>query len=355
MFKMQIEGRKIGDGCPVFIIAEAGANWKCFDSSKKNYACAERMIDAAADAGADAIKFQVYKAEKLYVKNAGEAGYIGKKRSIYDIIRDMEMPYEWLGKLKEKADKRNIVFMGTPFDEASADALKSIGVSAYKIASYSISHLPLLQHIASFAAPVILSTGASDVRDIETAVEVLGPRTSGRVALMQCTAKYPAPLETINLRVIPLLKKRFGVPVGLSDHSREPYVAPLGAVALGADIIEKHFTLSNKYDGPDHGFAVEPHELKDMVGSIRKMQLALGDADKRVLREEKELYDFCRRKIYTSRTIKRGHVLDSEDLCILRSGTAKKGLDPSCLNEIIGKKTRRRLEKGMPVTWEEIV
>jgi N-acetylneuraminate synthase len=266
----------------------------------------------------------------------------------------MEIPYTWLAELKDYCDKKNIIFLCTPFDEQSVDELEKINVMAYKIASYSISHIPLLDYIAKKGKPVILSTGASDIDDIQNAVDSIRKNGNEKIALMQCTAKYPAPLSTINLKVIPKLIESFHVPIGLSDHSREPCIAPLGAVALGASIIEKHFTTDNLLPGPDHAFAILPDELKEMVVAIRKLEEALGRELKVVQQGEKELYKFARRYIYAIKDIEEGEVLNNKNIAVLRSGKQQKGLEPKYFTILLGKKTARRIEKGEPIREEKI-
>jgi len=349
MREINIAGNIVGDGHRTFVIAEAGANWRFCPDQKKNYGQALKLIDIAKAAGADAVKFQVYRADKLYVGTAGKAGYLKKERPIYDIIKDMELPYEWLSGLKKHCDKRGILFLATPFDEGSARELGSVGVAAYKIASYTISYLPFLKFLARSGKPIILSTGASSLADIDRAVEAIRGEGNDSIALMQCTAKYPAPLETINLRSIPYLKERYGVPAGLSDHSREPYAAPLGAVTLGANIIEKHFTVSNDLEGPDHAFAVLPEELAGLISGIRGVEKALGDGKKYVLSEEQELYDFCRRKIYAAKTIKAGEILTRDNIVSLRPGRAEKGIDSSEFDAVLGKKARTGIKKDQAI------
>jgi N-acetylneuraminate synthase len=354
MNSIKIHNKIIGEGYPVFIIAEAGANFRISNDDEENFKQALKLIDIATEAKADAVKFQLYRAERLYVKNAGEADYIGNKKSIYQIIKEMELLYEWLPKLKEYCDKRKIIFLCTPFDEKSVDELEKLGVSAYKIASYTITHLPLLRYIAKKGKPIILSTGASDLKDIEKAVKVIQSEGNDQIALMQCTAKYPAPLSTMNLKTIPLLKKEFGTVVGLSDHSRDPLIAPLGAVILGAKMIEKHFTTDNNLLGPDHGFAVVPEELTKMVDGIRKIEKTLGNSEKKILEEEKELYNFARRYIYAIKDIKIGEVFSRDNIAVLRSGKKEKGLSPNYFEGMIKKKTRTNLKKGDPINKEDV-
>lgn len=351
---IEIENKKINNESPCFIIAEAGANFRISDDNEINFKQAIKLIDIAADAKADAVKFQLYRADKLYVKNAGYADYIGKKKSIFEIIKEMELPYEWLSELKKYCDKKGIIFLCTPFDETAVDELEKVGIAAYKIASYTISNIPLLKYIASKGKPIIISTGASDKKDIGKAIKVIKEEGNDKIAIMQCTAKYPAPLSTVNLRIIPELIKEFNVLVGLSDHSREPYIAPLGAVALGAKIIEKHFTTDNSLPGPDHGFAILADELKEMVKVIRDIESALGNKEKNVLEVEKELHDFARRYIYAKEDINKGEEFKEDSVVILRPGKAKKGLEPSRLKEIIGKKASKDIKKDEPICEEDI-
>ncbi|MCK4589151.1 MAG: N-acetylneuraminate synthase family protein [Nanoarchaeota archaeon] len=351
---MKIGNKEINENSPCFIIAEAGANFRISDDPEINLKHALKLIDIAVGAKADAVKFQLYKAEKLYVKKAGKADYIGKEKTINQIIQEMELPYEWLPKLKKYCDEKNIIFLCTPFDEESVDELEKIGIEAYKIASYTISHIPLLKHIAKKGKPMIISTGASNIEDIKKAIKAVKEENNEKIILMQCTAKYPAPLNTINLKVIPDLEKIFDVSVGLSDHSREPWIAPLGAVALGAGVIEKHFTTDNSLPGPDHGFAILPNELKELVNNIRKMEKVLGKEKKEILEDEKELYVFARRHIYTKKNIKKKEILSENNLIILRSGKERKGLEPSRFETIKGKRAAKDIKKDEPLTEEYI-
>ncbi|MFA5412009.1 MAG: N-acetylneuraminate synthase family protein [Candidatus Micrarchaeia archaeon] len=333
MKKIKIGNRMAGEGEPCFIIAEAGSN----HNGKLEQA--KKLIDEAAKAGADAVKFQLFKAEKLYVKPAGSADYLKDGKSIFQIIKDMELPEEWLGTLSSYCDKKGIFFLSSVFDEESADLLDRY-VPAHKIASYECNHIPLIRHVARKGKPVIISTGASTMEEIRDAVNAV--RSEGaQLALMQCTAKYPAPLTAVNVKVVKTLMDKFDVPAGFSDHSREPFIAPLAAVALGASIIEKHFTLDNSLPGPDHKFALEPGELKLLVEYIRGTEKALGTEEKFVLPEEKELYDFAKRSIHAIRNIRKGEIFSSENVAALRPGKAGRGLPPKYLEQIIGKKAKR--------------
>lgn len=342
---LTIGARRIGDGHPCFVIAEAGSNHDGrFDQAR-------RLIDVAAEAGADAVKFQLFRARTLYARGAGRSDYLKLDRSIYDIIADMEMPYEWLPPLAEHAAARGLEFMASVFDEESVDRLDSL-VRAFKIASYEMTHLPLVRHTAARGKPLIISTGAANLDEVHETVDAV---RQVPLALMQCTAAYPAPLDALNLRAIVTLRATFGVPVGLSDHSRDPLVGPLAAVALGASLLEKHFTLSNRLPGPDHPFAIEPDELASLVRKVREAESALGDGDKTVHVVEDELRRFARRAIFVARDVAPDEPLGAHNLVILRCGTLQPGLPPSAWERVIGRRAARALSAEAPLTAADYV
>ncbi len=352
--ELKIGNQRVGENHSCFIIAEAGANFRISDDPQINFQQALRLIDLAAEAKADAVKFQLYRDDKLYVRGAGHANYLGKSKSINQIIQEMELPYEWLPILKKRCDEKNIIFLCSPFDETAVEELEKIGIAAYKMASYSINNMPFLKYVASKRKPIILSTGAADEADIHKALVAIKSTGNEQIALLQCTAKYPAPLETINLQAISLLREKFGVIAGLSDHSREPSLAPLGAVALGAKIVEKHFTTDNSLPGPDHGFAILDTELMQLVKDIRNLEKCLGAKEKKVLNEEKELYEFARSRIHASQDIKSGEVFSRENIAILRSGIRERGLEPEYWEKVLGKVSHRDIPVGEPITMEDL-
>ncbi|MBI2054303.1 MAG: N-acetylneuraminate synthase family protein [Candidatus Staskawiczbacteria bacterium] len=239
MHKVKIfKNRFIGDGEPVFIIAEAGSN------HDGNFEQAKKLIDIAAKAKADAVKFQLFRASKIYNPNCGKIpGKKGKKIDLYKFLEQTELPLKWLYPLKKYAESKGLVFIVTPFDEESADELEKISVVAYKIASPEISHLPLIKHISKKRKPLILSTGFSRLSEIEDALDAVYAKKNKNIAILHCVSSYPAPLEDFNLKVIENLKMFFQVPVGISDHSKDPIIIPRLAVLSGASVIEKHFTL----------------------------------------------------------------------------------------------------------------
>jgi len=300
------------------------------------------------------VKFQLFRASRMYPKSAGISDYLKLSRGIYEIIAEMEMPYEWLPELKGHCQERNILFLASVFDEDSADRLDPF-VEAFKIASYELTHLPLIRHVALKGKPIILSTGTADLEEVREALEAIKGAGNGAVALMQCTAAYPASLESLNLRAIDTLASTFGVPVGLSDHSRDPWVAPLAAVGVGARILEKHFTLSNLLPGPDHPFAVEPDELKQMVRKIREAERALGNGAKRMHPSESELWQFARRSVFAIREIHAGETLSSENVAVLRRGKIAPGLEPKDYPRILGKRAARKISSETSIQWQDVL
>ncbi len=344
---IEIGERKVGPGHPCFVVAEAGSN----HGGSLEQALA--LVDVAADAGADAVKFQLFRARKLYPRSAGRSDYLGIAKPIYEIIREMEMPPEWLPRLAERARERGIVFFAAPFDEESADLLDPY-VPVFKVASYEMTHHPLLRHVAARGKPVILSTGTANLDEVARAVTAFAATGNDQLALLQCTAKYPAPLEALNVRALVTLRERFGLPTGLSDHSRDPLVGPMTAVALGASIVEKHFTLSNRLPGPDHAFAVEPGELAEMVRRIREVERALGHGRKEALPEEEELRRFSRRYVYTTRAVAAGEPFTRENVAVLRAGKLPPGLPPEAFERVLGARAARDLAPESPVTEDDL-
>ena len=342
MKSVGIGDRVVGDSSSCFVIAEAGSN---HDGKLEQ---AMELVRIAAEAGADAVKFQTFRAEKLYSRNAGRSDYLQLDQPIFDIIAAMEMPYEWLPVLAAEATRLGVLFLSTPFDEESADALDP-HVPAYKIASYELTHLPLVRYIARKGKPLIISTGTANLEEVRETVDAVRAAGNEQLIMLQCTASYPAPLESLNLRAMTTMRNELDVLVGLSDHSREPILGPVAAVALGACVIEKHFTISNELPGPDHRYAIEPDELRAMITSIRQCEAALGDGVKRVAGVEEELRQFARRTIITLEPIARGVVLSAKNIAVLRAGNGGHGMPPSAFDAVMGRSVRRDLAAGVPV------
>lgn len=343
-----IGGRLLGSGQPCYVIAEAGSN------HNGSLSQAMRLIDVAVDAGADAVKFQLFRASRVYPRSAGVSDYLKSPTPIYDIIAAMEMPYEWLSTLAGYCSRQRITFLATPFDEESADRLDQ-WVNAFKIASYEMTHIPLVRHVAAKGKPLIISTGTASIDEVEQTVDECRQAGNNAIALLQCTAAYPAPLDSLNIRTIPTLARRFQLPVGLSDHSRDPLVAPMAAVACGAAIVEKHFTLSNDLPGPDHRFAIEPAELRLMVEKIRQTEQALGADQKTVAPVEEELRAFARRSVFATRPIGEGETFTVDNVAVLRCGQCLPGLAPVEFPTLLGRRASREIAADSSVQAEDLL
>ena len=332
----------------VFVVAEAGSNWR-MGTPKRDQAMARALVDVAVEAGADAVKFQTYRPETVYVPNAGTSHYLaeaGIEEQITDIFADLAMPYEMVGPLAEYCQSQQIQFMSTPFSAADF-ATVDPWVRIHKIASYEISHPRLIDLAARSGKPLILSTGAASPEDIAWAVDSFRGAGGGDLVLLQCTARYPSPLSAIDVRTVPWLRDRYEVISGLSDHSRDPLIAPIAAVALGARVIEKHFTLDNRLPGPDHSFALTPSELAQMVTAIRHTEEVLGKAEKRVRDEEDELRTFAQRAVQALQPISPGDVLlEGVNIGVLRPGEQRRGVHPRDLPLIEGHRAVRQIPLG---------
>lgn len=338
----------LSDNKHTFVIAEAGSNWKAdkYDDDLKR---AKQLIDVAVESGADAVKFQTFRSNTVYAQSAGKSKYLsenGVDQNINDIFDHLSMPYEMIPELADYCKKKNILFMSSPFSIQDAKQIDPY-VELHKVASYEINHVRLLEYLAKTRKPIIISTGASTYQEIDFAIDLLKKSGNGEIALLQCTAKYPAPLNSLNLLAIQKIKTKYNVPVGLSDHSIDPVVGPLLAIGLGATIIEKHFTLDNSFSGPDHKFALNPQNLTLMVNSIRQSDLAKGDGIKRVLDEEVELRYYATRSIQAIKQIKKGEVLkEGINFEVLRPGNNIRGVDARFLNIINGKKAKKDIAIG---------
>lgn len=338
--EFSIAGRRLGRGDPCFVIAEAGVN------HNGDTDIALRLIDAAADAGADAVKFQTFSAERLASAAAGMAEY--QKRNTGQDIKQLEMlkrlelkEADW-PRLLEHCRARGIVFLSSPFDELSADLLDRFDVPAFKIPSGEVTNLPYLAHIARMGRPMIVSTGMASMSEIAAALDTIAAAGGPPVCLLQCYSDYPSRPQDQNLRVMASLQAAFGVPAGFSDHT-EGLTVTVAAVALGACIIEKHFTLDREMAGPDHRMSLEPGELAQLVSAIRDAQAALGDGVKRPQGSELETRIHARKSIVAAVDIGEGEALTGDMLAIRRPGS---GLAPSSLPLLIGRRARHAIAAG---------
>jgi sialic acid synthase SpsE len=342
---VKIADRVVGAGAPSFIVAEAGAN------HNRDLGMARELIAVASEAGADAVKFQTYSAETLYSRRTPDFSYLKAltDRSTWQLIKDIELPREWQAELAAEARKRGILFMSTPFDRQAVDELDALGVPAFKIASFEIVDLPLVRYAAVRGRPMIISTGLADYEDVQDVVSACRSEGNDHVVLLQCASLYPAPPSRINLRAMETMRRAFGVPVGLSDHTLGIHVS-VAAAALGASVIEKHYTLSRQLEGPDHPFAIEPGELRDLVRQVREVEAALGDGRKLgPAPDELEMHQKARRSLVAACAIPRGVVIGPEMLTIKRPGF---GIKPKHAALVIGRVARRDIDEDEVVTWD---
>jgi sialic acid synthase SpsE len=337
-----------GPDKPVFVVGEAGSNWRAGDLGGDEER-AHELVDAAAEAGCDAVKFQVFRAETIYAPGAGPSDYLaaaGIREDARELLRGLEMPYEMLAGLADHARERGLEFMASAFSVADARAVDP-HVTVHKVASSELNHLRLLEFLTATGKPLLLSTGAANYADVERALDFVRVASDAPVALLQCTAAYPAPPEAVNLLAIPRLADAFGAIVGLSDHSADPAAAAAAAVALGAKVIEKHFTLDHGLPGPDHAFAVEPDGLAAMTRAIRLIEKMRGSGEKEVQAAEEELLHFSQRGIQATRDVAAGDVLrEGENVDILRPGKNRKGLNPFRIDEVNGRRATRDISAG---------
>ncbi len=345
---IRIGGRPVGPGHPCFIIAEAGVN------HNGSLALAKKLVDAAIRAGADAVKFQTFKAERLATATAPKAAY--QKRtttageSQFQMLKRLELSKDHHQKLLDYSRKKGILFLSSPFDEESADLLEELSVPAFKIPSGEITNLPFLAHLARKRKPLILSTGMSTLPEVRQAVATLRKNGCAKLILLHCVSDYPARPQDANLRAMRTLEAAFLAPVGYSDHTVGDTVA-LAAAALGACLIEKHFTLDRTLPGPDHRASIEPAELKALVKGVRTVEAALGTGLKIPADSEKGTASVARKSLVASRDIPNGAVLTPVLVAIRRPGT---GMPPAALPTILGRRVRRPLKAGHLISWKDL-
>jgi sialic acid synthase SpsE len=341
--RIKVGERWIGTGEPCYVIAEAGSN------HNGNLEQALALIDVAAEAGADAVKFQGFRARTLYPRTAGMSDYLNDPRPIYDIIEAMELSPAWLPTLADHCRARGVHFLCTPFDEEWVELLDPY-VPAFKLASYEMSHLPLARAVLARGKPVFASTGAHTLDEVRPLLDVAREVGNRDLVVLQCTAAYPTPPGAVNARAIVTLAQATGHLVGLSDHSRDPVIAPVVAVALGACVIEKHFTLSNRMPGPDQRFAVEPHELKELVRAVHQAEAVLGTGDKKLQPVENELRQFALRSVFAIRPIGAGEAFSADNARVLRNGVNAPGLPPTAYPTLLGRRAARAIAADAPIT-----
>ena len=347
MNHIEINGRRIGRGYPTYIIAEMSAN------HNQKFDQAVKIIETAKESGADAVKLQTYTPDTITIDCDNDyfhiQGTIWAGKNLYQLYGEAFTPWEWQPKLKEIADKLGIDIFSTPFDSSAVDFLEKMNVPAFKVASFENVDIPLLERIARTGKPIIMSTGMATLGEIDEAVQTIRQSMKSNLALLKCTSAYPAPPEEVNLKTINHLSTAFNVPTGLSDHTMGSVVA-VGAVALGACIVEKHFTLSRKNPGPDSSFSMEPNEFKTMVKDIRTIEKALGSVCYDLTEKQRESMAF-RRSLFVVADVRAGEKFTQTNVRSIRPGN---GLHTRYLTKIAGKKAAANIARGTPLSWDLI-
>jgi pseudaminic acid synthase len=346
---IEIGGRRVGPGNPTYCVAEVSGN------HNQDFAQAVQIIEAAKHGGADAIKLQTYTPDTITIASDQEPFRIGggtlwDGRNLHDLYKEAYTPWEWQPRLKKVAEGLGMDLFSSAFDSTAVDFLEEMGVPAHKVASFELVDIPLIRRMASTGKPLILSTGMATVEEIEEALQSAREAGATQIALLKCTSAYPAPAEEMNLRTIPEMARRFGVPVGLSDHTMG-IAAPVAAVALGACIIEKHLTLSRSTPGPDSAFSLEPHEFKALVDAVRTAEKALGEVHFG-LSEKEEASRVFRRSLFVVEDVKQGETFNTANVRSIRPGN---GLHPRHLTEVLGKRAAQGIRRGTPLSWEFVV
>ena len=346
---IDIAGRRVGHDQPCFVIAEAGVN------HNGSLEMARRLVDVAAQSGADVVKFQTFTAERLALPDAPKAEYqlqtTDVAESQFDMLKRLELPLEAYEQLMAYCQERNILFMSSPFDEESADLLACLGMAAFKIPSGELTNLPLLSHVARKGKPMIVSTGMASLGEVEKAVRTIEEAGNREFVLLHCVSNYPADPADVNLRAMQTMAAAFGMPVGYSDHTLGIEL-PIAAVALGACVIEKHFTLDRNLPGPDHRASLEPDELVAMVKDVRTVEAALGHGRKEPAASEAATAAAARKSMVAARDIPAGTKLTEDLIAFKRPGT---GLPSPMLPYVVGRTVRDRTPAGALLTLEMLV
>ena len=345
---LNINNKVIGEDSPVFIIAELSAN------HLRSYENAVRLIKAAKEAGADAIKLQTYTPDTITIDCDNEyfqirQGTIWDGTTLYKLYEKAYTPWGWQPKLKKIAEEEGLICFSSPFDNTAVDFLEEMKVPAYKIASFEITDIPFIEYVASKGKPIIISTGIASLSDIEEALKACKRVGNEQIALLKCTSEYPAPFEDINLKTIPNMVNTFNYIVGVSDHTLGNSVS-VAAVALGAKIVEKHFTLNRSAGGPDSKFSMEPLEFKNMVTSIREVEKALGTVTYELTKKQLKSREHSR-SLFVTKDMKQGEIFTKDNVRSIRPGF---GMETKYINDVLGKKAKTEIKKGTPLYWDKI-
>jgi pseudaminic acid synthase len=345
---ISISDYKLDSENPALIVAELSAN------HNQKFELAVETIKAIKESGANAVKIQTYTPDTITINSEKKwfqikKGTVWDGKTLYELYKEAYTPWEWQPDLQNIANDLGLIFFSSPFDLSSVDFLESMNVPAYKVASFEITDIPLIEYIASKQKPIIISTGIATFLDIEEAVTACRKLGNNQIILLKCTSSYPAPLEDANLRMIPDLKEKFGVEVGLSDHTLGN-ISAIVAVALGAKIIEKHFILDRNLGGPDSSFSMEPKEFKLMVDSVRNVEKTLGEISYELSPRIQKSREFAR-SLFIVKDVKTGETITANNLKSIRPGY---GLSPKYLNQVIGKKYKESYSKGTPLNWDMV-
>ncbi|MDD5529878.1 MAG: N-acetylneuraminate synthase family protein [bacterium] len=343
MKKIKIGNKWVGEGNPCFIIAEIGAN------HNQDIEIGKELIDVSCEAGVDAIKFQSFTVKNWISKSMKSFPTLPSGVDIKKELKKCELSYTMYEKFKQYAKNKGVICFSTPSHKEDIDKLMAIGIPAIKFGSVQITDLPTIEYAAKRKKPIMLSTGASRMKEIKEALDTIYSTGNKDVILLHCTSLYPTPIDKVNLRAMLTLMKNFDVPIGYSDHTLDPVLVPTAAVALGACIIEKHITLDRNLKGPDHPFALEPQELKEMVKAIRNTETLLGSGIKQQLPEEKEMAKMGRRSIVAKIKIPSRTRISREMLTLKRPGY---GIEPKYINKIIGRTSKKNIEEDTIILWD---
>lgn len=335
MVSVSIENKKIGNSHPTYFVAEAGLN------HNGDLKIAKQLIDEAFNCGADAIKFQTYKTSEFLTKDS----------EYFDFFKNVELSYEEFKELNDYSKNVGITFFSSPFDIESAEFLIQLGIPCFKIASSDLTNHPLIQKVAKTETPLIISTGLSTMKEVEDAVNTCLHEGNNKIILLHCVANYPTLPNEVNLSSMETIRKKFNVPVGFSDNGDSSLV-DIVAVSMGANIIERHFTLDKNLEGPDHSFSIEPKSLKVLIEQIRQIELMKGDGIKVPQKSEKENRDAIRKSIYANKDICKGESLEGASISVKRP---VKSIQPKFLNDLIGRKVNRDIKKDKPINWQDLV
>ncbi|NFO11835.1 pseudaminic acid synthase [Clostridium botulinum] len=345
MNKIKIKNKVIGGNNPTFIIAEMSAN------HLQNFENAVKLIKAVKDAGADAIKLQTYTPDTITIDCDNEYFQINQNTiwdgtTLHKLYREAYTPWEWQPRLKKIAEEEGLICFSSPFDKTSVDFLEKMDVPAYKIASFEINDIPLIEYVASKGKPIIISTGIATISEIHEAINACKKVNNNQIILLKCTSAYPSPMKDMNLKTIPNISETFNVISGISDHTLGIEV-PIASIALGAKVIEKHVTLLRGDGGPDAKFSLEPHEFKNMVTSVRNIEKALGNVTYELTEKQMKSREHSR-SLFIVKDIKKGEKFTTDNVKSIRPGF---GLKPKYINDVIGKISNVDIEKGTPMEW----